>query len=247
MHPGGNPRQPRTNYKQYDRRRNHGSFETSLYLVPHFVEHTSRLTGFCYHTLMARNTSLFGTLILGLATLVCGFAMGQTQIPGTVPGTTTAPESGTGGYRLISPPVQPNWSPGVVTLMDLEAKFAQDVETNGGKAFATWFAEDAVSLSNGKAAIRGRSAIAASANWDPKAYSLTWSPQGAEMSASNDMGYTWGHYIGRTTGPDGKPVTTSGRYITVWKKIADGSWKVALDAGAAEPPDPDACCTVPKP
>ena len=130
-------------------------------------------------------------------------------------------------------------------LLDLELKFAQSVAEGGGKAFATWFAEDAVTLSNGKPAVIGRGAIAAGANWNPKDYSLTWSVEGAQMGPSNDMGFTWGHYEGRTKTANAPDVVATGRYITIWRKLADGSWKVAMDASADEPPV--SCCTLPGP
>ena len=39
----------------------------------------------------------------------------------------------------------------------------------------------------------------------------------------------------------GNPVTTVGKYLTVWKKQADGSWKVAVDAPSEDaPPAPPA-------
>jgi ketosteroid isomerase-like protein len=164
--------------------------------------------------------------------------------PGTVPG--TAPD-GSSGYRLVSPLVNPTFTPGILHLLELESKFAEDVAKGGGKAFAKWFAEDAVTLSNGKPAVLGRGAIAAQANWDAKDYSLTWTPQGAQMSSANDMGYTWGHYTGRSKDANGHPIVTSGRYITVWKKLQDGSWKVALDASADDAPDSGSCCALPQP
>jgi ketosteroid isomerase-like protein len=108
-------------------------------------------------------------------------------------------------------------------------------------------ADDAVSLSNGRPAVLGRGAIAAGANWDPKAYQLIWTPAGAQMGPSNDMGFTWGHYEGRSKDVHGEPVTVSGRYITVWKKLADGTWRVAMDASATEPPATGDCCVLPKP
>jgi ketosteroid isomerase-like protein len=61
------------------------------------------------------------------------------------------------------------------------------------------------------------------------------------------MGFTWGHYEGRTKDKSGQPVVISGRYMTVWKKVADGSWKVALDASANEPAQAAECCVLPKP
>jgi ketosteroid isomerase-like protein len=146
-----------------------------------------------------------------------------------------------------SPLVQPTLSPGVIELMELEGRFAKAVAEGGGKAFASWFADDAVTLNNGKPAVLGRAAIAAQAQWDPKDYQLTWTPQGAQMGPSNDMGFTWGHYEGTSKDKNGEPVTISGRYFTVWKKLPDGTWKVALDASSNEPLAAGECCVLPKP
>lgn len=149
--------------------------------------------------------------------------------------------------QIISPLSQPTLSPGIITLFELEGKFAQAVAAGGGKAFGMWFAEDAVTLNNGRPAVLGRAAIAAQAQWDPKEYQLTWTPQGAQMGPSNDMGFTWGHYEGRSKDKTGQPLVITGRYFTVWKKTADGTWKVALDASSNEPPAAAECCTLPKP
>ena len=138
---------------------------------------------------------------------------------------------------VISPLTQPTLSPGALLLMELEGRFAKAVAEGGGRAFSTWFADDAVTLNNGKPAVLGRTAIAAQAQWDPKTYHLTWVPQGAQMSSGGDMGFTWGHYEADSKDNTGKPIVLSGRYITIWKKVADGSWKVALDASANDVPD----------
>jgi ketosteroid isomerase-like protein len=148
---------------------------------------------------------------------------------------------------ISSPLAQPTLTPGALMLLELEGRFAKAVEAGGGKAFGTWFAEDAVTLNNGKPAVLGRTAIAAQAQWDPKTYQLTWTPQGAQMGPSNDMGFTWGHYEGHSKDKNGGPVVISGRYFTVWKKVSDGTWKVALDASADEPPATGECCVLPKP
>lgn len=164
-----------------------------------------------------------------------------------------APSSPQGFDLLVRPVsagnslVQPTLTPGVLMLMELEGRFAHSVAEGGGKAFATWFADDAVTLNNGLPAVLGRAAIATQANWDPKKYQLTWSPQGAQMGPSNDMGFTWGHYEGHATDKNGQPVLTSGRYFTVWKKLPDGSWKVAMDASANDAPTAAECCALPKP
>ena len=184
-------------------------------------------------------------------------ALSAAQAPGVVPGVQSEPTpaivpgtqpgvSSVAGYQIIPPRQQPAISPGQLLLLQLEGKFAAATAEGGGKAFSQWFAEDAVTLSNGKPAVLGRGAIARDANWSPKDYSLTWTPQGAQMGPSNDMGFTWGHYEGKSLGLDGKPVVTMGRYITIWKKQSNGEWKVAMDASADEPPAAD-CCTVKQP
>ena len=136
-------------------------------------------------------------------------------------------------------------NPGKVLLFDLEARFAKDVLARGGAAFADWFASDGVALGNGAAPLIGKVAIQKSANWDPKVYQLTWTPTDAQMGSSGDMGYTWGHFEGHSKDVSGSPVTVTGRYITIWRKQADGNWKVALDAGANEPVAAGDCCKLP--
>ncbi len=135
--------------------------------------------------------------------------------------------------------------PGKVLLFELEARFAKDVAARGGAAFADWFAGDGVALGNGAAPNIGKISIAKSANWSAKDYQLSWTPTDALMGPSGDMGYTWGHYEGRSKDASGNPVLTSGRYITIWRKEPDGNWKVVLDAGANEPAGAGDCCKLP--
>lgn len=144
-----------------------------------------------------------------------------------------------------NPLTDPTFKPGKTVLFDLEARFAKDVLARGGAGFADWFAEDGVALGNGAAPLIGRVAIAKSANWDPKVYQLTWTPTDAVMGASGDVGWTWGHFEGTSKDANGNPVKTTGRFITIWRKQADGSWKVALDAGANEPASAGDCCKMP--
>ncbi len=144
-----------------------------------------------------------------------------------------------------SPLTNPALTPDVEFLFNLDAQFARDTAQGGGAAFAKWFAPDAVTLSNGKAAVIGQAAIAAAANWTPAQYQLTWTPDGARMSPDGDMGFTWGHYEGRSKDRDGTPILTTGRYMTVWKKQPDGKWKVELDASNQAPPKKKDCCKLP--
>jgi len=156
--------------------------------------------------------------------------------------------------QMLEPPAQstapnpladPTMKPGKAFLFDLEARFAKDVAARGGPAFAEWFADDGVALGNGAAPVVGKVAIARSAGWLPATYQLTWKPTDGMMGPSGDMGYTWGHFEGHSKDANGNPVTTSGRYMTIWRKQADGTWKVVLDAGSTEPAESGDCCRIP--
>jgi len=136
--------------------------------------------------------------------------------------------------------------PGKMLLFGLEARFQKDVVAKGGAGFVSWFADDGVALGNGKQPLIGKVAIAKSATWSPRDYQLTWTPTDALMGPSGDIGYTWGHYEGRSKDARGNPVLTSGRYITVWRKQPDGTWKVVLDAGADDAPAAGDCCKLPE-
>ncbi len=144
-----------------------------------------------------------------------------------------------------NPLFDPTMKPGKALLFDLEARFAKDVAGRGGAGFAEWFAEDGVALGNGAAPLIGKVAIEKSANWSPQTYQLTWTPTDAQMGPSGDMGYTWGHYEGHSKDANGNPVTTTGRYMTIWRREKDGTWKVVLDAGSTEPAEGGDCCKLP--
>jgi ketosteroid isomerase-like protein len=144
-----------------------------------------------------------------------------------------------------NPLTDPTVKPGKMLLFDLEARFAKDVAEQGGAGFAAWFAEDGVVLGNGEAPVVGKAAIQKSSNWSARDYQLTWTPTEAVMGPSGDIGYTWSHYEGHSKDANGNAVTTSGRFITIWRKQSDGSWKVVLDAGSNEPATAGDCCKIP--
>lgn len=58
---------------------------------------------------------------------------------------------------------------------------------------------------------------------------ITWQADKADVARSGELGYTSGTYRMTFSDPSGKTVSDKGKYVTVWKKQKDGSWKVALD------------------
>jgi ketosteroid isomerase-like protein len=122
---------------------------------------------------------------------------------------------------------------GAALLFQLEAEFAQAVARDGHAAFLTYFAVDGVELENG-GGITTKEDMRKEPAW-PEGTSLTWTPVKADMAASGDLGYTYGNYIFKAKNKDGQIIPHYGKYMSVWKKQKDGSWKVVVDMGNSSP------------
>jgi ketosteroid isomerase-like protein len=65
--------------------------------------------------------------------------------------------------------------------------------------------------------------------WGLPGISLHWTAATAEASKSGDLGYTRGTYEMTVNDAKGKPMSDKGKYVTVWRKQGDGTWKVVTD------------------
>lgn len=126
-----------------------------------------------------------------------------------------------------------------------EAKWNKDFNLNDVNRLASHYADDAYFVAPGLAPADGSTAIRqiyANASTDP-AFKVTISGKKIDVAASGDMAYSQGTFTEKYTDPKTRKVmTTSGSYLTVYKKQSDGSWKVVEDFAAA---DPDATKPVP--
>ena len=124
------------------------------------------------------------------------------------------------------------------SLLETDRQFSAYSISNGvSKAFAAYCADDAVSLPAGDNPIAGRKQIVESIK-DLDAGKLSWTPQKEFVSRSGDLGCTWGTYQYRMVGTNEQAHVSYGKYCTVWRRKADGSWKVVLDVGNQSPPPP---------
>jgi ketosteroid isomerase-like protein len=60
---------------------------------------------------------------------------------------------------------------------------------------------------------------------------LRWSPDHAEVSADGTLGYTWGRWTMTVRNTLGSRQVSQGRYLTAWRKQANGQWKAEADVG----------------
>lgn len=66
--------------------------------------------------------------------------------------------------------------------------------------------------------------------------SLSWDVTRVAVAESGDLGYTAGTYEMTFNDASGAPVSDRGKFVTIWRKQADGSWKVAEDAFNSDMP-----------
>lgn len=128
--------------------------------------------------------------------------------------------------------------PAADVLLDTDRSFAAFAQAHGvAAAFREFAAEDALLLPMGEARVRGREAIHKSL-LDLPAGALSWSPVAGEVSRSGNLGYTWGTYQFRVREGDDPTALRHGKYVTIWKRQPDGSWRYVLDTGNSSPPSP---------
>jgi ketosteroid isomerase-like protein len=122
------------------------------------------------------------------------------------------------------------------TLRQLEADFMKAAAERGSEGYMSYYAQDAAELPNGADVLQGKETIAKAMGFlDDKSNHLTWTPVYADMAASGDLGYTYGTFEFRSRDKDGKPTVEYGKYVSIWKKQKDGSWKVVMDMGNSSP------------
>ncbi|MFZ0522975.1 MAG: DUF4440 domain-containing protein [Candidatus Acidiferrales bacterium] len=59
--------------------------------------------------------------------------------------------------------------------------------------------------------------------------SLSWQATKVEAARSGDLGYVMGTYQLESKDVAGKEEADRGKFVEIWKKQADGSWKAAVD------------------
>ena len=105
--------------------------------------------------------------------------------------------------------------------------------------FSSFLADNASTLRADRPVLQGKAAV--QQEWkgllENKSISLRWQPISAEIAKSGDLGYTRGTYVLTATDPASqKAVTEKGRFVTIFRKEADGSWKAVQHISNADAP-----------
>jgi ketosteroid isomerase-like protein len=121
-------------------------------------------------------------------------------------------------------------------ILAADRAFAAMAQAKGTMAaFKAYAADGAVSLGSSFEPTIGPTAIAAAVGNGP----LEWAPVEAHIAASGELGYSWGRFKATQPGKDGAaPTPLYGKYVTIWRKQANGAWKFVLDTGTDNSPPP---------
>ena len=121
-----------------------------------------------------------------------------------------------------------------------DTAFSGAAATKNVDAIVSYYTDDAIILPPNAAMGTGRDAIRKEfeSMMALPGFGIAWQPTKVEVARSGDVGYSIGTYDMTMSGVDGRPMKDRGKYVTIWKKQADGSWKVALDMFNSDTPLP---------
>lgn len=155
----------------------------------------------------------------GLLLSVLTLAACAQQAPAPTPPPDTRADDETAIHALVK-----DWS---------AAAQAKDVEK-----FTAVYADDATVMMEGMPDVSGKAAVKeaiAGMMSDPN-FALSFAADKVVVARSGDLAYETGSYTMTMSDAKKKPATQAGHYVVVWRKEADGSWKVVIDAPISDPP-----------
>jgi uncharacterized protein (TIGR02246 family) len=129
------------------------------------------------------------------------------------------------------PPVPDTRKTDEAAIRSASADWSRAAEAKDIDKAVSYYTDDAVVFVDKGELLKGKDSIRTS--WRqllaPSAPRLTFSTTFVEIARSGDLAYEYGTYNLATAGKKGKTNDEKGKYVVVWKKQSNGSWKAAVD------------------
>ena len=125
-----------------------------------------------------------------------------------------------------SPTVQPDLAAEEAAIRETNSAWSETADPLNLDQMMSFFTDDAIVLSPDAPVAVGKDAIRASL---PPGFTARWNATKVEIARSGEMAYTIGTSEITVKDASGAPVTRKGKWLGVWKKQPDGSWKCAVD------------------
>jgi uncharacterized protein (TIGR02246 family) len=127
----------------------------------------------------------------------------------------------------------------VEAVKNVEAAWIKAMATRDVEKWASFFTDDASGLYPGAEIMQGKAALKAGVAPYLADQNFSWKSEDTRAVASKGgyMVYTQGTYTVTMTNPKTKKLMTDkGKYLTIYAKQADGSWKVVADTFNSDSP-----------
>ena len=116
-------------------------------------------------------------------------------------------------------------------LRDLDAQWSKDAGAKDVDKTVSYYAEGAVVMPPNVSSATTKETIRSA--WKELLTSpgaaISWKATKVEVAKSGDLAYVSGTYEETMTDASGKPVNDRGKYVEIFKKQTDGTWKVVAD------------------
>ena len=124
------------------------------------------------------------------------------------------------------------------TLRKLDDEWSKAVGSRDVEKATSYYSEDAVVMPPNIPTLTGKEPIRTlwRSMLESPAFSGGWKATKVEVARSGDLAYVSGNYEFKETDPNGNPMTDKGKYLEVWKKQSDGSWKCVADMFSSDLP-----------
>ena len=125
-------------------------------------------------------------------------------------------------------------------LRDLDAQLSTAAAAKDLEKTLSYYSDDAIVMPPNTSAARTKEAIGNVLKdflASPGA-TVSWKATKVEVAKSGDLACVSGTYEEMTIDASGKPVKERGKYVKVWQKQADGTWKCSADIWNSDLPVP---------
>ena len=123
-------------------------------------------------------------------------------------------------------------------LRDLDAQWSKDAGAKDVDKTVSYYAEDAIVMPPNATSATTKDAIRSA--WKEmlttSGAAISWKATKVEVAKSGDLAYVSGTYEETMTDASGKPMKDHGKYVEIFKKQADGTWKCGVDIWNSDVP-----------
>jgi len=116
-------------------------------------------------------------------------------------------------------------------LKTLDSEWSKAAGAKDVDKIVSYYSDDAIVLPQNSPPITSKEQIRAmwKSMLGAPGFSGGWNVTKVDVARSGDLAYVTGSYEMTENDANGKPQTDRGKYVEVWKKQADGSWKCVVD------------------